>query len=849
MRKIKNYILSFIIPLIVMIILYTIVGVIGGNKNILTVDLANQYIEFFNALKNILNGTISPFYSFSKTLGGNMFGLITYYLMSPFNLLIVLFDRIDLPKFVLIINILKIGTSGLTSYIYFNKTFKKENTSLAFSITYSLMAYNIVYSQNLLWLDGVIMLPLIFLGIDKLIEKKPLLFYITLTLSIIFNYYIGYMSCIASLIYFIYQSYLKENKIDIKEIIYCIKYILISVLTAGIILIPSIFALMQGKANGMLGEFVPNQRFALLDLITRFYIGTFKNSDILGTLPNVYISVMMTFLVIYYFFNKKINKKEKQATLILIGIFTLGFVFSPINTIWHTFKNPVGFPFRYSFMFDFILLIIAYKCLLNLKEIDKNFIKKFLLYALLLTLLIDKLLYTKSMYYKIIGTLVLMTLYIIYLSKNNKKEFNKLIILSIIIEMTINGGITVHNIKYQNKDKYNKFIAETGEIIDNINQKENTLFRLEKDYFYSSNDQLLLNYNGISHFSSTYEGNTNEFLGKYLGIFNRFYVTNYYGSTLVTNSLFNIKYLLSEKELEYYKKLDKKYNINTYENIYNLPLGFMVENNITNLELEKYNPFENQNKILKNMDRNIEDVFIKNNYRLQLNNLILDENEEKITYKKINPNEKASIKINLTTEQAGLLYGYMSCEKFKKVDVLLNGKSIIDTIGENGYQCNILELGNYQQNEEVQLEFVLLENEIKPKDYMFYILDLDKFKNTINMLKNHDELKIIEYDKKTFRTNINVQKQNQILYTSIPYDKGMIILVDGKEIKPIKIFNALTGIELSKGNHVIEFKYIPRGYKEGSIVSTIGIILFILNGVANEKRRNTNKMQSRKFKK
>lgn len=431
-----------------------------------------------------------------------------------------------------------------------------------------------------------------------------------------------------------------------------------------------------------------------------------------------------------------------------------------------------------------------------------------------------------------------MTLYIIYLSKNKNKEFNKLIILSIIIEMTINGGITVHNIKYQNKDKYNKFIAETGEIIDNINQKENTLFRLEKDYFYSSNDQLLLNYNGISHFSSTYEGNTNEFLGKYLGIFNRFYVTNYYGSTLVTNSLFNIKYLLSEKELEYYKKLDKKYDINTYENIYNLPLGFMVENNITNLELEKYNPFENQNKILKNMDRNIEDVFIKNNYRLQLNNLILDENEEKITYKKINPNEKASIKINLTTEQAGLLYGYMSCEKFKKVDVLLNGKSIIDTIGENGYQCNILELGNYQQNEEVQLEFVLLENEIKPKDYMFYILDLDKFKNTINMLKNHDELKIIEYDKKTFRTNINVQKQNQILYISIPYDKGMTILVDGKETKPIKIFDTLIGIELSKGNHVIEFKYIPRGFKEGTTISIIGIGLYILN---NKKTNKKNK--------
>lgn len=840
MKKTKNYILSFIIPIIVMIILYTIVGVIGGSKNILTVDLANQYIEFFSALKNILSGTISPFYSFSKTLGGNLFGLITYYLMSPFNLLIVFFDRIDLPKFVLIINILKIGASGLTSYIYFNKTFKKETTSLAFSITYSLMAYNIVYSQNLLWLDGVIMLPLIFLGIDKLLEKKPLLFYITLTLSIIFNYYIGYMTCIASLIYYVYQSYLKENKIKKEEIIYCIKYILISVLTSSIILIPSIFSLMQGKANGMLGEFVPNQRFALLDLITRFYIGTFKNSDILGTLPNVYISVMMTFLVIYYFFNKNIKKKEKQASLILIGVFTLGFVFSPINTIWHTFKNPVGFPFRYSFMFDFILLIIAYKSILNIKEIDKTFIKKFLLCALIFTLLIDKLLYTKSMYYKIIGTLALMTIYIIYLSKRKNKELSKLIILLITIEMAINGGITVYNIKYQNKEKYNKFVTETGSIIDKINKQENTLFRLEKDYSYSSNDQLLLNYNGISHFSSTYEGNTNEFLGKYLGIFNRFYVTNYYGSTLVTNSLLNIKYLLSKNELKYYKKLETNYDINTYENIYNLPLGFMVDNDIKNLKLEKYNPFENQNEILKSMDQNIEDVFIKNNYTLELNNLKVDENEKKLTYKKINQNEKASIKIKLTTENKGILYGYMSCSKFKKVDVLLNGKSIIDITDENGYEANTLELGNYEPNETIELEFVLLEDTIKPKDFMFYTLDLNKFNNAINILKGHNELKIIEYNKNYIRTNINAQKQNQVLYTSIPYDKAMKIILDGKEIEPIKIFDTLIGIELPKGNHVIEFKYTPRGFKEGAIISIIGIGLFILSNKKDKKKRTSN---------
>ena len=830
MKQKKYCILSFIIPSIVMILLYTSVGIIGGNKNILTVDLANQYVEFFGALKDILQGITSPFYTFSKTLGGNFLGIITYYLLSPLNILIIFFSKIDIPKFILIINILKIGLSGLTSYIYFNKTFKKEKYSLMFSITYSLMAYNIVYSQNIMWLDGVIMLPIVFLGIQKLQGKKPLLFYISLTLTIIFNYYIGYMTCIASLIYYIYLNYIKEEKIKKENIIYCIKYILIAVLTAGIILIPSIYSLMQGKANGLLGDFVPNQKFAILDLISRFYIGTFKNSDLLGTLPNIYISQIMIFLVIYYFFNKNIETKEKKATLILIGIFALEFVFSPINTIWHTLKNPVGFPFRNSFMFDFILLIIAYKNILKIDNIDKNFIKKFILYTILITLLVDKMLYTNTMFYKIIGTLLLMYIYIYYLKTRKTKEISTSIIILIIAEMFLNGYITVYNIKYQNKEKYNKFINETGTIIETINKKENTLYRLEKDYSYSSNDELLLNYSGISHFSSVYEGKTNELLGKYLGIFNRFYVTNYNGSTLLTNSLFNIKYLLSEKELPYYQKIDTKYNINIYKNNYNLPIGFMVNKNILDIKLKEYEPFINQNNIIKTMTNTNEDIFYKNNYEIELINLKKDDTKK--IYKKIKENDKASIKLKLKVEHPGILYNYMSCEKFKKVDVLLNGKSIIDVTDENGYQSNILELGKYQIGEEIELEFELLENQIEPKEIMFYTLDLTKFEQNIN--KIIDKLEIKEYKNDYLKATINTTN-NGILYTSIPLDKGFQIKVDGKIIKPKEIFGTLIGIELQEGKHEIEFKYTPRGLKTGTIMSLTGIVLFIFT-----KKKETN---------
>jgi len=837
MKNKKYYLLAFIIPCIVMILLYLTVGVIGGNKSILTVDLADQYVAFFNALKNMFDGKIGYFYSFSKTLGGNIFGLIAYYLISPFNLLILFVNRTSIPNMILIINIIKISFAGLTSYIYFNKTFKNnQKISLTFSIIYALMAYNIVYSQNIMWLDGVILLPLVFLGIDKLIEEKSALFYITLTTSIICNYYIGYMTCIGSFIYFIYKNYLKEKKINIKKTIYFIKILLLSVLTSGVILIPSIISLLSGKAGDFLGQLVPNQKFALFDLITRFFIGNFKNSDLLGSLPNLYISQIILVLVIYYFFNKKIETKEKKASLILLSIFVISIAFSSINVIWHMFKHPIGFPFRYSFIFDFMLLIIAYKNIINIDEINKKFIKKFILYAFIITLVVDKFLYSGTMYYKAIGTFILLLVYLFYLSKRKSKTINIGIILLIIAEMFINDFLIVLNIKYQDKKIYNEFTTNYGYIIDNLNNKESTFYRLEKDTSYSTNDELLLNYNGISHFSSVYEEKNNELLGKYLGVFNRFYITNYNGSTPVTNSLFNIKYLLSENEKEYYNKIDTYKNINIYENNYNLPLGFMVDKNLLNLKLTKLEPFINQNNILKNMNKNIDDVFYKEEFKLTLNNLELDKTKKNITYKKINNNSQASLHFKITKKYSGILYAYLSSKNYKKVDIKLNGESIIDINDQNNYYYNILELGNFNQNETINLEVIPLENEIMLEDHMFYTLDLEKLKDATNILNNNDKLVINEYKTEYIKATINVTKDNQILYTSIPYDKGFKVYVNNKEIKPIKTLDTLLALELEKGNYEIIIKYETRGLKLGMTFSIIGIMLFTITTIKNKRK-------------
>ena len=840
-KKVLYYLLSFFIPALLITIIYACIGIYPfGKKSLLTVDLAGQYVAFFNAYKNIFSEGISIFYSFSKTLGGNMFGLITYYLLSPVNLILLFFSRTNITEAIFLINVVKIGLCGLTAFTYFRKTFKDQSfIPLVFSLVYALCAYDIVYSQNLLWLDGVIILPLVFLGIDRLIEKeKPMLFYGMLTLTIFCNYYIGYMTCIASLAYFLYKLYLKNNyklslKDNKKDIIYFFKYALLAVGTTMIILLPSIFSLMAGKAGSSISEFIPKQTYPSIELISRMFIGSFNNSDLSGGCPNIFISLFMIILVLFYFFNNKIPRQERKASLIFILFFIISFTFYSVDIIWHTFQHPAGFPFRYSFIYDFVLLIIAYKSYVNINGVDKKWFKKAIPGVVVITLIMDKLMYNSNMYYKIIASGVLIVIYILYLYYSKKQNINKIIIALITLEMVVNGLLVVCNMKYQDRSEYVDFVNSYGQVIDKIKENDNDFYRIEKNYSYSTNDSLLLNYNGISHFSSTYEGSNNELLGDYLGIFNRFYITNYNGSTPVTNSIFNIKYLLFNKKINYYNKIDlyktNTDNIYVYQNQYNLPLGFMVNDKLKTLELKELKPFENQNDILKAMTGRDVDVFLENkNVTYNLNNVKLKENsKEPLTYNIINSNYAASIKYKVKVEHGGLLYAYVSSDYNKKVDIKVNGKSIIDTTDQNDYRYNILELGEYNVDDEIDFEIVLLDSSIKFNDVVFYTLDKDNFEKQIEILQNHNSLNIEKFNIDYIKGSVNVENDNEILYTSIPLDKGWTIKVDGKKVDKTEIFNSLIGIELSKGEHVIEFTYVPRGLYAGGFVSIVSLFLVI----------------------
>lgn len=835
-KKICYYLIAFFLPALLMVLIYSTVGIYPFGKNsLLTIDLAGQYIAFFNTFKDILSGTCGLFYSFSKTLGGNLYGLLTYYLMSPLNLIIYFFDKFSIPEAIFLINIIKIGLSGLTSYIYFNKTFKnRNNTSLLFSVIYSLMAYNIIYSQNIMWLDGVYTLPIIFLGIDRLIEKeKPILFCISLAFSIYCSYYIGYMCCIGSLVYFLYKLYIhNEYKLNIKEnkkdIVYFFKYAFLAVGISMFTVLPSVISLIGGKATNLANSMIPRQDFSVIDFFYRFFFGNFKQSDLLGIYPQVYVSLIIMLLTIVYFFNKQIDKKEKKATLILLLFFICSFTIDILNIIWHTFSHPVGFPYRNAFIFDFVYLIIAYKSYIKIKDVDNNIFKKMIPWTIIITIVMDKLMFQNNMYYKVLGTGLIFIIYLLYFYKNKKRELNTFISILIILEMFFNSAITVNNINYQLRDKYSEFLNNYGTVIDNIKNNDNSFYRIEKEYSYTSNDPMLLNYQGLSHYSSTFDEKNNKLLGDYLGIFNRYYITNYLGSTPVTNSLFNIKYILLNHKVSYYDLLDTSDDIYIYKNNYYLPIGFMANNDITTLKLEPLEPFKNQNSILKAMSGSNKDVYERNIVsNIIMYNVIKDEKSED-NYRKVDSALEGYITYELTAKNTGELYYYMSSEDENRVEILLNGERVIDTNIDNGYRYNVIDLGHFKKGEKIELKVILLNYSVKFKDAMFYYFNENNFKQIISSLEKRDELHIEKNDGNHIKANINVNNDQQVLYTSIPIDNGFTILVDGKKIEPISIFDTLIGIKLEKGEHTIEFKYVPEGLQTGMCISIVSLVLLIL---------------------
>ena len=387
------YALSALLPMTIMLVVWFFMGSYPfGNKSLMAVDFGQQYISFFGLLKNaVLTGNLSSLtYSFTKSLGGDMIGVLAYYLMSPFNIfyIIIPFKHYALAVFLTIW--LRYGAIGLSLAHLLIKRYKGAESKRwmvpLFATAYALSGMLVSYQMNVIFYDAMIMLPIVIVYLEQLLEgEAPYPYAFVLGITVLLQFYMGYMTSIFIVLYACYYvSPRLANEGDWKQKLkYYLQplwkffiYSILGVAMASIILVPVFFNLLESKGQ-VGGAMTFSFAFQInpLDILSKLSIGGFDNTSGWSAgpnLPNIYIGSLGFIGFILFFVSSKMLKERKIAAGVVTLIFLTSFVNEFVSKIWHMGQNPAGFFFRFSWIFSFFMLILAYQVLKEKIEVTRQ---------------------------------------------------------------------------------------------------------------------------------------------------------------------------------------------------------------------------------------------------------------------------------------------------------------------------------------------------------------------------------------------------------------------------------------------------------------------------------------------
>lgn len=805
------YILSFVIPVCILIVIYKMRSIYPfGDNMYLRSDCYHQYAPFHMELYDKITNGGSFTYSWDIGLGVNFSALYSYYLASPVNWFIGLISKNHIIEIMNVFIIIKTALCSLTFTYYIRKHFDTKKTSVAaLGIFYALSSYFAAFSWNLMWLDCLVLLPLILLGLERLVkENKCYLYCITLGIAILSNYYIAIMICIYCVLYFFALIYSDDSVKNMNYYIRKIKNFAVYSLLAGgfaaITVLPA-YSALSATASGDFNfpDKIANY-FSVYDMLSRSLINVdpaiFSAHD-----PNLYCSIIVFLLIPLYIVNPKIKFKEKIAKVSLIGIFLVSFNTNVPNYIWHGFHFPNSLPCRESFIYIFLILTMSYEALHYIREITT----KQLLYAfggaLALFLSFEKLIvddeYSFMIIYVSIVFLLFYTIVIAMLKNNNYKQnfVTYLLFVVIIAESFINTEETA--LSTSNRTAYLKDNKPIEEILQYAKDNDDSLFyRTEKYDRRTKNDAAWNGYYGASTFSSTASAGLSDYYGA-LGFEKSTNAYAYYGHTPLTESLFSIKYVISNylrDDTDTAKQYTQSDGYFLYKNLYTLPLGFMVPSTLEdNWDLTQSNPFEVQN------------VFCIN---------ITDKSDLLFTRMMVDTSNQVSF-----SEQTNLfVYVMTSVEKIKVTTTAADGTVTNKTISSMKHK-HILDLGTFEPGSRVMIESG--DDDVSSIQFYAYSYNNDVFLDTFHTLNEHG-LELTSFTDTKLKGTITAATDGT-MYTSIPYDKGWKVYVDGKETKTHAFENALLAVNLTAGEHKIVFKYSPVGFNLGMAISFSCVVIFI----------------------
>ena len=827
-EKIKSifnsvYFKSIIVTLIVLLIIFGIRNLYPfGSQTVSNADGGQAFLPAYYNLWDILHGKMGIFFNFNVGSGTNIYDFTTIYsFLSPLNWIIALTSRNNVVNFINYVLIIKLLFIALTSSILFKKIFKNvsDNTIVLFSFLYALSGYTIVYCTNFSWLDSVGLFPLIIYSLINIIEGKGIkLYVITLTLSLLFSFYISYMSIL--FIVFSMGIYLflnrKDKKLDINKIIFELG--IGTILSLGI----SAFATIP-----VIYQTLHSYRFGISS--TANEVGLDINNTLTKLMMLCFYGMPYVFLIksLLNYKNSK-NKKNLLLIIILLVLTTIPIFAERINLMWHT-GSYLKFPYRYSFIPIMLIYIFGLSYLNNKNKEEENdkipklvkiisipllFIALILVYIKFINIpLVSKtpatlLISSKTICYLLVICFISFILtYLITFIKNDKLK-NILIVLIILIQVLCNTksyiGIPRNKMIREHSDE-TIFYAND---IYNYGIKDDTNYKY-KDY----NNSIIENYPFISrkqslstwHMIDNNQYDVHNLLG-YTSCGSKLLDK---GGNIFTDQVLGVNRIFSELKLkdDYYKFLDKegKYYIYEYKNT--LPYGIIynTKNSFKDFDY-KISRVDNYNNLYKKLFNKKNNIFTEAEYTKKSKNKI-DEYTIEIkdkSYLYFVASLKGSIEINVNGKDL-------------KIPLLnsIDTKSYSDTSG-------MIYLGEYEK-ENVKIK-IKNNDKIKYKPE-FILLDSNRY---WKFVKKYDQDEIeYNYSNNSLKINLDATA-NKSLFLPITYNEGLKATVNGKKVEIERALGSYISIKLDRGNNDIKISFTPPYFKISLAISLLSIIAFIL---------------------
>ncbi len=909
-----------LLPAAIVFLIYLVRGLHPlGDGSVLVLDLNGQYVYFFEALRSFVRGDADLLYSFSRALGGEFLGIYAYYLASPLSFLVCLFPTDRMLEGLLCLFLIKTALCGASFGYYMHKTMTVKNklAIILFASCYALSSYCLVQQNNTMWIDAVMWLPLITLGIERVIKHGRFkLYVISLAVAVFSNYYIGYMLCIWCLLYFFvyYLAHTREVRNPMGERLHFLRSLgrmaLWSALAIGIaavVILGAYYSLNFGKTTFSDPSWELTSKLDLLDVFYKLLPGSYDTVRPEG-LPFLYCGMLTLLLLPSYFLCKHYPIRQKAFSAILLFILFLTASVSITDLIWHGFQSPNWLNYRYSFMFCFYLCVLACRAFADTEHLS---FKATLCtgggIALLCVVAQQSIpgeypLYNNftCIYFSLILIFAYLALFGYWKKTDRKKRARNGLVILLAAELFLNGLFNIvfldMDVGYASYSSYNDFLDDLRPAVQSVQESDTSFYRMEKTIFRKTNDNMALGIRGLSGSTSTLNKETIKLLNK-MGYASKSHWSKYLGGTPVSDSLLGIKYIISENQVYggYYDTFATAPTSGyvTYQNPYALsiayradedvltfPLGFYdsgaadekedldvsedgtvklglisrvisavkgkinamlgIEENTGDTYRDDYNsPFERLNAMVTAMlgEEETARIFLPiSGYTVDTENVYRGsyENGTGISYKHTSANTTGSITYTVTVLKDGEVYFNIPTDYPREVELTLsvNGEVEKDWGTFNGNETQrIISLGSHTAGDRLSLKMTLLDDAfyLTSGEECFYYIDWEAFEDAFAKLAEN-QLTVTEYTEHSFVGTYQGATSNDLVMTTIAYDNGWEIYVDGERVEPEKAFGSLLSFHVegdSGETHDIEMFYRPRAVRLGVIISLISLILFI----------------------